>query len=114
MDNWCLVIWNSTNRANANHYFVKKQFKINSIMIVLIPSYKRTEVLENVVKSVLKCDINGINERILILIVNNFPPNKEIVDEIVKKLCIQDPFQSRIIFRATKSTTSNEYRIYSG
>ena len=39
-------------------------------MIVLIPSYKRTEVLENVVKSVLKCDINGINERILILIVN--------------------------------------------
>lgn len=68
-------------------------------MIVLIPSYKRTEVLENVVKSVIKCDINGINERILILIVNNFPPNKEIVVEIVKKLCIQDPFQSRIIHR---------------
>ena len=68
-------------------------------MIVLIPSYKRTEVLENVIKSVLRCDINGINERVLILIVNNYPPNQEIIDKIINKCSINDNFQFRVIHR---------------
>lgn len=68
-------------------------------MIVLIPSYKRTEVLESVIKSVLGCDINGINERVLILIVNNYPPNQEIIDLIINKCSNNDNFQFRVVHR---------------
>ena len=52
-------------------------------MIILIPSYKRTDILHYVINSVITCDTNGINERILILVVNNYFPNKQTVDYII-------------------------------
>ncbi len=68
-------------------------------MIVLIPSYKRTEILHWVIQSVVQCDTQGINERILILIVNNYYPNRDEIDSIVSGFRFEGNFQCEIIHR---------------
>lgn len=68
-------------------------------MIILIPSYKRTDILHWVIESVMGCDISGIEERILILIVNNYFPNKEIVNSIIAKCQIKNKFEIEAIHR---------------
>jgi hypothetical protein len=68
-------------------------------MIVLIPSYKRTEILHYVISSVINCDANGIDERILILVVNNYFPNHQVVDSIVLQFDFLDRFECEVIHR---------------
>lgn len=68
-------------------------------MIVLIPSYKRTEILHWVIQSVVQCDTQGIDERILILIVNNYYPNREEIDLVVSEFCFEGHFECEIIHR---------------
>jgi hypothetical protein len=68
-------------------------------MIVLIPSYKRTEILHWVIRSVVDCDTRGIDERILILVVNNYFPNRQIVDSIVSQFNFENNFECRVIHR---------------
>lgn len=68
-------------------------------MIVLIPSYKRVEILHWVIRSVLNCDIQGINERILILVVNNYYPNKEKINSILAQFNFDGNFENQVIHR---------------
>lgn len=68
-------------------------------MIVLIPSYKRTDILRWVIQSVVQSDTQGINERIMILVVNNYFPNKEIVDSIVAQFRFEGKFECEVIHR---------------
>lgn len=68
-------------------------------MIVLIPSYKRIDILNIVIRSVLDCDTKGIDERILILIANNFFPNKQVIDSIASNFIFKNNFEYKIIHR---------------
>lgn len=52
-------------------------------MLIIIPSYKRTEILHWVLNSVFESDLQNIDERKLIVVVNNYPPNQQIVNAIV-------------------------------
>lgn len=52
-------------------------------MLIILPSYKRTDILPWVIKSILRCDVSNITERKKVLVVNNFPANRDIVDGIV-------------------------------
>lgn len=54
-------------------------------MLIIIPSYKRTDILTLVIKSVLRCDVSDISERKKIIVANNYYPNREIVDSIVSQ-----------------------------
>jgi len=68
-------------------------------MIVLIPSYKRTDILHFVIRSVIDCDTRGIDERIHILIVNNYFPNKQVVDSIISQFNFQNNLECEVIHR---------------
>ena len=68
-------------------------------MVVLIPSYRRTNTLPHVVQSVLNADVSNIEDRILILIVNNYYPNQMIVDNIVGELNLGSRFTCKVIHR---------------
>lgn len=68
-------------------------------MIVMIPSYKRTDILHWVIQSVVSCDTQGIDERILILIINNYFPKKETVDSIVNQIKHVKKIEIEVIHR---------------
>lgn len=68
-------------------------------MLILIPSYKRTEILPLVLKSVFQSDVSGIDERKDVLVVNNYPPNRDTVDLIVRESVPQNGFTCRAIHR---------------
>lgn len=68
-------------------------------MIVLLPSYKRTFLLELVINSILNSSTVLIQEDITILVVNNAPENKSIVDNIVSKIEVKSKFSIDIIHR---------------
>jgi hypothetical protein len=68
-------------------------------MIVLMPSYKRTDILPVVIRSIIDCDTSGIDERILILIVNNYFPNQQVVDSIISQFNFQNNFECEVIHR---------------
>lgn len=70
-------------------------------MLILIPSYKRTEILPLVLKSVLQCDVSGIDERKLVLIANNYPPNREIVNSIINECEFSNDIECKAIHRET-------------
>jgi hypothetical protein len=71
-------------------------------MVVIIPSYKRTFLLKYVIQSVLDCQVSRIDERILILVVNNFIPNKDVVNEIVENVEVFGKFYCKAIHREFK------------
>ena len=68
-------------------------------MIVLIPSYKRTDILPLVIRSVVSCDITDIDERIVLLVVNNYFPNKEIIDTIIEDCEFPEEITCKVIHR---------------
>lgn len=68
-------------------------------MLIILPSFKRTDILPWVIKSVLRCDVSDIPERKQILIVNNYYPNREIVDSIVEKFSYNDNFMCTALHR---------------
>jgi len=68
-------------------------------VIILIPTYQRTEILPWVIRSVINCDTQGIDERILILIVNNSPPSRQTVDSIIAQFRFEKNFECRSIHR---------------
>lgn len=71
-------------------------------MIVLLPTFNRTQVLPWVIESILQSDVSGINERILILLVNNFYPGKQAIDEIINPIKFMSPFECVVIHREQK------------
>lgn len=68
-------------------------------MVILLPSYKRTDILHLVIKSVVACNVNKIDDRIVLLIVNNYFPNKQIVDTIIATLEFPKRIQCKVIHR---------------
>jgi hypothetical protein len=52
-------------------------------MLIIVPSYKRSECLHWVLKSIYQCEVSEITEKKRIVVVNNHPPSREIVDRIV-------------------------------
>jgi len=52
-------------------------------MLIVLPSYKRTECLPWVLKSIYRCDVSGIAEPKQVVVVNNHPPSREIIDRII-------------------------------
>jgi hypothetical protein len=68
-------------------------------MVVLLPSYKRTDILPLVIRSVVACDITDIDERIVLLVVNNYFPNKEIVNSIIKDCEFPKEIKCKVIHR---------------
>lgn len=68
-------------------------------MIILLPSYKRTSILSLVIDSILLCETDGIEERICIVIVNNYYPNKSIIEDIVSEKSFRGQFSYKIIHR---------------
>jgi hypothetical protein len=62
-------------------------------MLVIIPSYKRTEILPSVIESVIRSEISKIEERIKIIIVNNYPENKIKINNIVSRYSENKKFE---------------------
>lgn len=68
-------------------------------MLIIVPSYKRTDILSLVIKSIIRSDVRGIEERKLILVVNNYPENTEIVENIIGKCELCDGFECIALHR---------------
>jgi hypothetical protein len=68
-------------------------------MIVLIPSYKRADILHHVIRSVINCDTDGIDDRILILVVNNYPLNQQIVNSVISQFNFINNFECETVHR---------------
>lgn len=71
-------------------------------MLVVIPTYNRTSILSYVLKSVTFTIAQ--NERIKIIVVNNHPPTKEVVDEIMSDFLNDSNFEWNIIHREVTMT----------
>jgi len=68
-------------------------------MVILLPSYKRTDILHLVIKSVVACNVDKIDDRIVLLIVNNYFPNKQIVETIIATCEFPKRIQCKVIHR---------------
>lgn len=68
-------------------------------MIIFLPTYKRTSILPHVIKSIINADTNGINERLIILIHNNYPNGINKVESIIDSFRNQQKFKFQIIHR---------------
>lgn len=71
-------------------------------MIILLPTYKRTQILSCVISSILNCDVVGIDERILILVVNNNFNDRSIINDIIENTQINYPFSCKVIHQEKK------------
>jgi hypothetical protein len=54
-------------------------------MLIIVPSYKRTDCLYWVLKSICRCNISAISEEKKVVVVNNHPPSRNIIDSIIAK-----------------------------
>lgn len=68
-------------------------------MIIFLPTYKRTTILPVVLQSILSADTQGIDERLLILVHNNYWPAKDLVEKIVSTLSEGTLFSYMVIHR---------------
>lgn len=68
-------------------------------MLIIIPSYKRTSILPWVLKSVFRSDVSNIAELKQVVVVNNYPANREIVDNIVGEFGGVENFICRALHR---------------
>lgn len=68
-------------------------------MIIFLPTYKRTKMLPLVIRSILDADVNGIDERLVILLRNNHYPSKSEIDSVVATLGNVAPFELQVVHR---------------
>lgn len=68
-------------------------------MLIIIPSYRRTDILAWVVKSVIACDLSMIAERKLVVIVNNDPGSRDVVDKILDDIADSGEIMCHAIHR---------------
>jgi len=68
-------------------------------MLIIVPSYKRSECLYWVLKSIYQCEVSGIDEAKRIVVVNNHPPSREIVDRIVGSFASNTTITCRALHR---------------
>jgi Glycosyl transferase family 2 len=68
-------------------------------MLIVIPSYKRTDILSTVLRSVFGSEVSCIAERKEVIVVNNHFPSRELVEDIVGQFCGNTNFQCRAIHR---------------
>jgi hypothetical protein len=66
-------------------------------MIILLPTYKRTKVLKYVINSILDNEVIHINERVLILIVNNNFSQKNEIQGIINTVTYDTPFSIIVV-----------------
>jgi hypothetical protein len=64
-------------------------------MVIIIPSYNRTECLRWVLKSICRCEVSKIAESKRVVVVNNHPPSQETVDGILAEFSGNTTFAFR-------------------
>ena len=60
-------------------------------MLIVIPTFKRTESVQLVLKSLLRCTLPPASEECRVAIVNNFPPNEQEINRIVMEIWHSSP-----------------------
>lgn len=68
-------------------------------MIILLPTYKRTAVLPVILRNILEVDVRGIDDRLLLLIHNNYWEDREKIDAIVSDLPKNRCFDIKVVHR---------------
>jgi len=80
-------------------------------MIVFLPTYKRPDVFSYVLQSALSSDVTGINERILILVLNNHYSDKDIIDRILSNTAFHDRFEYNVVHRKEKMVPTESWHL---
>jgi hypothetical protein len=78
-------------------------------MIIFIPTNKRTETLPFALKSILNSHHSIISERILILVRNNYLPDKEKIDEIISSLKFDNKIYCKVVHAQKESVSFFEW-----
>lgn len=68
-------------------------------MLIVIPTYRRTDSLKWVLESLVKCRTRGIGEPIRVLVVNNHPAAKNSVAAVVSEYSRHSRFDWEILAR---------------
>jgi hypothetical protein len=68
-------------------------------VLIVVPSYNRSQCLRWVLKSLYRCDVSGIGELTRIVVVNNHPPSRGIVDSIVGEFSSNSTIVCRVRHR---------------
>ena len=78
-------------------------------MIIFIPTNKRTETLPFALKSILNAHHSKISERILILVRNNYLPDKKKIDKIISSLKFNDKINCKVVHAQKESVSFFEW-----
>ncbi len=78
-------------------------------MLIVVPSYKRTDILPLVLKSIFRSDVSNIAERKQVLVVNNYPANRDIVNGIVRQFSEENYFACSAIHREVTITAIDSW-----
>lgn len=78
-------------------------------MIIFIPTNKRTKTLPYALKSILNSHHSKISERILILVRNNYLPDKKKIDEIISSLKFDNKIYCKVVHAQKKSVSFFEW-----
>lgn len=73
-------------------------------MIIFIPTYKRPETLELALKSILNSDRSNIEERILVLVRNNYFSDKKKINNIILSLNFDNKIYCKAVHVLKEST----------
>jgi hypothetical protein len=68
-------------------------------MLIIVPSYKRTDCLYWVLKSICRCNVSAIAEEKKVVVVNNHPPSRDIINSIVAKFYNDKTFTWQALHR---------------
>ena len=68
-------------------------------MLIVIPTYKRNTCLKWVLQSLVQCHTDGVYEPIRVLVVNNYPPARNEISEIVDGFKTFRKFEWDILYR---------------
>ena len=77
-------------------------------MIIFLPSFKRSKIIETIISSIIKADINLIKERILLLVHNNDISSKNKLEELLSKIEFPNSFTVELFNRKYSSLTPLE------
>jgi len=68
-------------------------------MLIIIPSYKRIEILKLVINSVIQSHSSRIGEKIRIVVVNNYYNNKHAIDQIIEEIDLSQQYNIYTLHR---------------
>ncbi len=70
-------------------------------MLIVIPTYRRNACLHWVLQSLVQCRTDTLDEPVRVLVVNNYPPAKDEIQNIVDRFSHDGRFSWQILFRDT-------------